>query len=137
MNLKILSLLIAILMFSGCASVMDAPRNILGFSRRDLNASRENSSFQVYQVGSQELFDVTVEVFSQARYTVFTKDAIRGFIAVMDIPGVVNTTEVGVFLTAQPDGRGVKIELSSRSTPAKRTVAALLFSKLGEKFTRI
>ena len=121
----------------GCASVLDAPKNVLGFSRRALTAERENSSYQVYQASLQDVFGSVTKVFQKEKYTIFTSDEIRGCIAVMDIPGVVNTTEVGVFIEEQTGGRGIKVELSSRSTPAKRTVAALLFSKLGEMFTKL
>jgi hypothetical protein len=55
----------------------------------------------------------------------------------MNIPGVVDTTEVGVFLTRLPKGQeGVRVELTSRSSPAKKTVAKLLFPELSEKFKK-
>ncbi len=120
----------------GCASVVDAPKNILGFSRRALVAAKENSSYQVYEASLSDVFSATVEVLEKAKYDIFTKDEIRGFIAVMGIPGVVSTTEVGVFIS-ETGGGGVRVELSSRSTPAKRAVAAILFSRLSEKFKKI
>lgn len=133
---KTLLFVFSLILLCGCASVVDAPRNILGFSRKSLEKERESSSYQVYQSDRKDIFMAILEACGNAKYTVFTKDEISGFIAVMDIPGAVNTTEVGVFLTELPGGRGVKVELSSRSTPAKRSVAAVLFSKLAEKFNK-
>lgn len=137
MSNKVYILLLSSFLLCGCAAIVDAPRNILGFSRRSLSAPRENSFYQVYQASPAEVFGSVVEVLEKEKYHIFTKDEIRGFIAVIEIPGVVNTTEVAVFMSGQTGGRGVKVELSSRSTPARRIVAGLLFSKLGEKFRKI
>ena len=134
MNKKYLLSLFSVLFFCGCSSFLDAPRNILGFSRRDVEASRVRSSYQVYQVETLAVFNAIIAEFEAEKYYIFTKDEAGGFIMVMGIPGVVDTTEVGIFLTPMGDGQGVKVEVSSRSTPAKRVVAALLFSRLSEKF---
>jgi hypothetical protein len=134
MQNKTLVVIFLAFLFGGCAFVKDAPRNVMGFSVRDIEAARGNASSQVYQAASADIFKAVIEEFQLKKYYVFTKDEIRGFISVMNIPGVVDTTEVGVFITALPAGKGVKVELSSRSTPAKRIVALALFEKLGEKF---
>ena len=64
------------------------------------------------------------------------KDEVRSFMVVMNIPGCVDTTEVGVFFTDLPRQQGVKVELSSRSSPAKKAVAKVLFSELNDRFKK-
>ncbi len=136
MFIKLVLVSTSILILSGCASIKDAPRNILGFSRKDIIAARDDAMFQVYQAGQVEVFAVVEEIV-KVEYVLFTRDEIRGFIMLMGIPGVVDTTEVGIFVTPLGFEKGVKVELSSRSLPAKKVVAALLFSKLGEKLNKI
>ncbi|MBF0595016.1 MAG: hypothetical protein HQL22_08600 [Candidatus Omnitrophica bacterium] len=136
MYIKLFTLVVLLISTGGCASLWDAPKNIIGISTRDLESARKDSTYQVYQAGFSDVFNAVIEESEKAKYYVFIKDEIRGLITVMNITGVVNTTEVGVFLTPLSRGRAVKVELSSRSTPAKRIVAALLFSKLGERFKK-
>ncbi|MBF0388198.1 MAG: hypothetical protein HQL20_10185 [Candidatus Omnitrophica bacterium] len=137
MKIKLLISIICCLIVCGCASVVDVPRNVLGFSRRSLVAHKTNSSFQVYQAPLDEVFQAVALALEKEKYYIFTKDEPGGFISVMNIPGMVDTTEVGVFIARQTDGPGVKVELASRSTPAQRAVAAVLFSKLAEEFRKI
>ena len=122
---------------SGCASLWDAPKNIVGFSTKDMEDARAESLYQSYQGEFLDVFNAVIEIAKENKYYIFTKDEIRGMIVLMEIPGAVNTTEVGVFVMPLPGNKGVKVELSSRSTPAKRTVAQGLFLSLGKKFPKI
>ena len=122
---------------SGCTTLCDAPKNIIGFSTKDIEVARAESLYQSYQGEFSDVFNAVIDIAKENKYYIFTKDEIRGMIILMDIPGAVDTTEVGVFVTSLEGKKGVKVELSSRSTPAKRTVAQGLFLNLGKKFSKI
>jgi hypothetical protein len=133
---NILLLCCGVMLLGGCASLWDTPKAVAGFSIRDLEAARANAVSQVYQAGPDEVFTAVLEELKELKYLVFMQDDVRRFISVMNIPGAIDTTEVGIFVTELPGGQGVKVELSSRSTPARRAVAMALFDKLSEKLKR-
>lgn len=62
----------------------------------------------------------------------FIKDADQRFVIVMGIPGCVNTTEVGIFVTSLE--QGAAIEISSLSTIAKIKAAEIVFEELQKSF---
>lgn len=121
----------------GCASLWDAPKNVAGFSVRDMEGRRSGSIYQSYACTLPSCFNAVTNIAIQNKYNIFTKDEARGLIVLMGIPGAVDTTEVGVFFTVLEKESGVKVEISSRSSPAKRTVAVLLFAELAQKFNKI
>lgn len=125
------------LSFSGCASLWDAPKNIVGVSIRDMEDARGGSIYQSYACTFEECFKAVAEISAANEYNVFLKDGLRGVIVLMNVPKAVETTEVGVFFTVLDRQKGVKVEVSSRSSPAKRTVAVLLFAELTQKFSKI
>ena len=125
--------MIVVMTGSGCASLWDAPKNILGYSTREMEEARATSSYLVYQTDLKSAFDAVADIVTDKSLYVHIKDELRGMIVVMNVPGVVDTTEVGIFFTAQENG--VKVEVSSRSTPAKKAVALMLFSALPEFLT--
>lgn len=129
--------LLVLLTLSGCASLTDAPRNVVGYSTRALEAARAKSLYQTYQARFTEVYAAVQEFSAAAKYTVFMKDEIHGLVVVMDVPGMVNTTQVAVYVVPQAQGESVKVEVASRSTPAKRVVAAELFSRLNRKFGKV
>ena len=130
----LLALSVALL---GCAALMDAPSNIAGFSTRSLEERRTDSVYQVYDCSEALCFQEVLNAAQNEKYHVFTQDQAKGVIVLMSIPGAVDTTQVGVFFTPLSGQKGVKVELSSRSTPAKRVVAKVLFEALSVKFNKI
>lgn len=66
-------------------------------------------------------------------FDVFLKDPVRGMIVVMRVPGQVDTTEVGIFFQ-EIDERKTRVEISSLSSRAKRTVARRVFADLADQF---
>ena len=133
---KIFLVLLSVFIFAGCSTVKDVSRNFMGVSTNDLEAGKADSIYQVYSCGMEECFQAVTDVARKNKYYTFMKDELRGFIVVMNIPGCVDTTEVGVFFTELSKQRGVKIELSSRSSPAKKVVAKVLFSELNDRFKK-
>jgi hypothetical protein len=135
--LKVMSCFLLLGVCCGCAGLLDAPKNVVGISVRDMEDRRSGSIYQSYECSVMECFDAVVDIAVLNKYNVFLKDEAKGVIVLMDIPGAVDTTEVGVFFTALETSKGVKVEVSSRSAPAKRTAAVLLFAELAQKFTKI
>jgi hypothetical protein len=133
---KLFFILLSIVVFAGCSTFKDISKNTMGVSMRDLEAGKADSIYQVYSCDMGACFDAVADIARKNQYYVFMKDEIRGFIVLMNIPGCVDTTEVGVFFTELPNRQGVKLELSSRSSPAKRTVAKVLFSALNDQFKK-
>lgn len=69
-------------------------------------------------------------------FNIFQHDRIKGVIVVMGVPGNVDTTEVGLFLTVL-SSNSVKIEVTSKSTSAKKKVAEVVFKELASRFNEI
>ncbi|MBF0331870.1 MAG: hypothetical protein HQL17_08020 [Candidatus Omnitrophica bacterium] len=133
---KLITFVLISIIASGCASLTDIPKKMGGTSRRTLEEAKQNSIYQVYSCDITACFDAVIEIATKANYNIFMKDRVRSFISLMNVPGVVDTTEVGVFLTEISNGKSVRVELSSRSSPAKKTAAKLLFSELSERFKK-
>ncbi len=127
-------LLFFILVSCGCSTLSDAPRNIVGFSTKEMEDARGQSVYQSYDCQSSQCFSAVVEVMEENKIKIFSRDEKRGLIVLMGVPGVVDTTEVGVFFSQIAQEKVVKVEVASRSAPAKRKVARLIFSKLSAAF---
>jgi hypothetical protein len=128
---KMICFLGGVVFLAGCSTLTEIPRSVAGASTRNLESARADSIYQFYTADAAACFNAVLEVAQKNEYFVFTKDEARGIIVLMDIKGYVDTTEVGVFIT---DGLkdGTRVELSSRSTPAKRAVAKVFFADLKE-----
>lgn len=74
-----------------------------------------------------------IPVVSDDSYCVFIKDRTRKHIVVMDIPGVINTTEVGIFFS-NPDEKTTQVEIASLSPLAKERAAEIIFHQLETLF---
>ncbi len=133
---KYIPLLLIVVSLAGCASLKDFPKLVIGTSTRDLEAARANSIYQDYPHDKTTCFDAVLRVVNKNKYYVFMQDPSRGIIVVMNIPDFVDTTEVGVFITELPQGQGARVEFSSRSSPAKKAVAKLLFGELSDFFNK-
>ena len=133
---KIFLISLLLIAVSGCASITSIPKNILGVSTKNLDNARSNSIYQVYQADYFDAYKAVLDAAKKSGYYVFLNDEVRGVIVLMNIPGCVDTTEVGVYVSRLAKDQGVKIELSSRSTPAKRIVAKVLFEILKESLNQ-
>lgn len=130
MKNKFLFLLLLILVsISGCARLTEFKRVIWGSSIRALEDSRGTGLTQIYQCYFLECFNDSINIGQEKGYTVFLRSDKRKVIVFMNIPGSIDTTEVGVFFKPHQDGE-TSIEVVSLSTRAKETVAADLFAGL-------
>ena len=69
-------------------------------------------------------------------FAVFIKNYRKKHIVVMEVPGNVDTTEVGIFFNELADST-VKLEVTSLSSSAKRTVSEIIFKELDLKFSAV
>ncbi len=69
----------------------------------------------------------------EGTYYVFIKDRIKKHIIVMDIPEVINTTEVGIFFL-NLDEKTTQVEIASLSPLAKEKAAQIVFQQLESLF---
>jgi hypothetical protein len=130
--MRYVSLFVVCVLLAGCASVLDSPRSLLGVSTRDLELRRSHAVYKTLSCSATDAFDAA-EAFAMAnKYLVFRKDRAGLFLVLMHIPGAVDTTEVGVFLVPLDEGRSVRIEVSSRSSFARRVVAQTLFADFAD-----
>ena len=70
------------------------------------------------------------------QFYVFIQDQIKKHLVVIDVPGSVDTTEVGIFFVPLSD-KNLRLEVSSLSSRAKKTVSDIVFGVLTEKFGEV
>ncbi len=131
---------------SSCARLIDAPKVILGTSTAALEELRYDAIVGVYRCDYDECYQAILDmarldekmrgVNEEGYFNIFQHDPVKGIIVVMGIPGNVDTTEVGIFLTML-ESRDIKIEISSKSSSAKRKVARVIFQALNLKFEEV
>jgi len=132
---KSMLVLFSACLLTGCATVADVPKSIIGSSTKDIEAARVKATTADIQADFTGVFDTVLDVAKENKYYVFSQDEVRGLIVLMNIPGCVDTTEVGVFISHLKGGT-FRVEISSRSSPAKEAVAKLILGKLEEKFKK-
>ncbi len=123
------SLMLIVLLLSGCALIKDTPRTIIGYSFRDLESRREGALYQTYEGSLVDCYHAILMIAKEQKYTIYYQNLEKALVVLMDVPGAVNTTEVGLFLEVLENGR-VKVEIASRSSFAKKTVANAFFDQI-------
>ena len=162
MKSKIYFLMLFILVGLGCSRLTEAPKVIWGSSIAALEKARDTASVKTYHCAYDECFNAIVDLgtlpaswlplakspseltkVSQSPeeytapqvkpFTIFQKDLIQGYIVVMGVPGNIDTTQVGIFLTLESNNL-VQVEISSLSSSAREKVADIIFSELSRRF---
>ncbi|MBF0479072.1 MAG: hypothetical protein HQL26_06280 [Candidatus Omnitrophica bacterium] len=149
---------------SACSSIQEAGRKVWGTSTTYLDPSRCEALSKTYTCAYDDCYDavlslsnVVVEQLKNAPketnqilkgiktkpsvlihagnpFSVFQEDRLRGIIVLMDVPGQVDTTEIGVFFTKYSGTKDVKLEITSLSTMARNKAAQAIFNLLDSKF---
>lgn len=155
MNRLIILILSSIYIF-GCAWVADFPRTMWGSSVRVLSDRRSEAETQTFSCSKEISFEIVkgmtfpygaVKKDSEddeegdgegdggdedgGKFLLFAKDPKMNYLIIMGVPDAVNTTEVGVFFDEVESGQ-TKVDISSLSSRAKKTVAGIIFTKLSE-----
>lgn len=123
---------------SGC----EVARTIIGTSTRKLEYALPEAISRTFVCEYEDCYsailaldrnNVEREAKTDKYFDVFMKDRIKGQIVVMGVPGQVDTTEVGIFLTAEGPG-AVRVDVTSLATQAKEKVADAVFTELATVF---
>ncbi len=124
---------------SSCAVVnnvagipVEIAKTIWGSSTRALEQARDNAITKTYDKPYWDCVRSAIAVCKK-HWVIFKKDEIKGYMVVMGVHGCVSTTEIGIFFDELSDNQ-TRIEISSLSTNAKRTVAKGLFHGLDIAF---
>jgi hypothetical protein len=157
MSKKLNLLLLVCLISSGCARILDVPRVLWGSSTRALEEARSDAIAKTYRCSLNDCYDAVLGLARGSKnekpvvtetegfvvqtgrtevFDVFINDRKRHRLVVMGIPGNVDTTEAGIFFS-QPTLTTVKIEVSSLSSSAKRTVSEKIFEELDLRFSPV
>lgn len=137
-----LLLIISLVVLSGCVQVTETAKVVLGTSTKALEEGRSQAIKKSYGCSYQECFYAVLsldrkedlEPMSEKKYfNVFSKKIDKDYLVVMGIPGNVDTTEVGIFFSRR-SLKSVEVEITSRSSSAKRKVAKAVFKELDMRF---
>ena len=141
--MKIISILIYISILTylpGCTWLTDSPRTFWGSSVRVLSGLREQGDSAEFQCLKDACFEAVLGLtapFGSAdaseKFVLFAKDAQQNYLIIMGITDSVDTTEVGIFFDALPDGR-TRVGISSLSSRARHTASQAVFERLSQEF---
>lgn len=152
------------MIFLGCAQLTEPLKVVWGSSTRALEEARSQAVKKTFLCQFDECFDSVIKIVKGFKpetqegstplilgkadteeeenkeaksvgLDLFIKDRKKRLIVVMGIPGSVNTTEVGIFLT--PVDKKVVLEVSSLSQHAKSTVANIIFGELSKEYQAV
>lgn len=141
----------------GCARLHEGAKAVWGSSTKALEDSRADATVKNYDCSADACFDTLVGiirrgdqkeagtkekvvkqgvVLASPGYEIFLNDRKKRQLIVMGVPGSVDTTEVGIFVSPGAT-RGSKVEIVSLSPGAQETVSAALLNELGKVFPEI
>ena len=124
-----LALLSALCIFSlsACSTVKQATKGFLGFSTKEVEASRKDALKKQFNRAYKDCYDRSMEVLKNSGTYVYAQDEAKNMVALY--VSETDTTVVGVFFT-KIDANNTQVEVSSPSTYAKDFIAEKLFSGL-------
>jgi hypothetical protein len=116
---------------------MEVSRTVWGSSTRVLENERVRAVRDVYSFDYQTCYDAIVDLSEDASigmavYRIFQERPDEGMFVVMKVPGSVDTTEVGIFLTSIKKME-TAVEVASLSQFAKRYVADAIRDRMAQK----
>ena len=144
--------------FTGCSYVTETAKVIWGSSTRALENARVDAISKTYKCSFNDCFDAVLDlareteievpadvtdkdksprtIVKSGHFDIFIKNRKKRHIVVMGIKDSAETTEVGIFFV-QPSLTAVKVEISSLSSSAKRSVADIVFEELSMRFSEV
>ncbi len=154
---KIYAIIFLLFFVCGCACVQEPFKAVWGSSTKALNDNRDTATVKMYECFANDCFDKIVgiikdheekakkktqigdeevEVEEVVKYTLFIQDRKNYLIVVMNIPGSIDTTEVGIFITPLKLKES-RVEIVSLSTAAQKTVSKTIFDQLDKTYPEI
>ena len=139
-------MLLLLPLLASCVTLTETAKSIWGSSVKALEAARVDAPSRIFDCDRDACMDavkgLTLEELEQdpplfKKFSLFSENRKTGVLVLMDVPGMINTTEVGVFFDPLPEKGGVKVDVASRSTHAEQNASDILFAELEEQFSVI
>ena len=136
--------ILTILLCSACGFLQEGAKTFWGSSIRALAQARPEGIRATYSCIPEACFDKVLAMTyvgekpkrSQGKdFRLFLKDRRAGHIVIMEVPGAVDTTEVGIFFDAVGSGQ-TQVEIASLSSAAVSVTAEIIFAILDQDFVR-
>jgi hypothetical protein len=121
------AVLVAVFLLSavGCASLGETGKKIWGTSIAHLQSARADARVLTVSGSRDAVYDQIKKTVQAVGAKVYLEPKDRAYLAAMRFKGHVDTTEVGIFLTALGDQK-TKVEVASMSPRLANEVAALI-----------
>lgn len=116
-----------VILMSGCATIIDASKGIVGISTKALEDGRNDAIKKTFNYSYNTCYKKTKNILTNMGTYTYAKDAKKKMIAVYVSES--DTTPVGVFFK-EIDANNTQIEVSSPSTYAKEFIAMRIFKSL-------
>lgn len=112
---------------TGCSQTVEGVKKVWGSSTQRLEQERVRAIRDVYSCEYDQCYQLVKELgFSQKQsYRIFQDRPEKKMLVVIAVPGNVDTTEVGIFLSPIKINE-TAVEVSSLSSSAKRKVAQVI-----------
>lgn len=117
-----------ILLLSGCSHLQETAKAVWGSSMTHLERAKADGRTVVIHEERGRAFQDIIKLLEDKKVNVYLKDKNENYLAAMGFEGHVDTTQVGLFFTPQPQGKDTKIEIASLSPSLVRDVEVLLLA---------
>ena len=111
--------------FSGCATVIEGAKGVLGISTKSLEEGRKDAIAKSFNYDYSTCYAKTQAILKQIKAYIYAQDKKKSMIAIY--VSATDTTPVGLFFK-EIDTNNTRIEVSSSSTYTKETIAKRLFA---------
>jgi len=148
-------IIFALFFFLGCARIQEPFKLVWGSSTKALEDSRATATTKTYECFPNDCFNKIVEILKEKEtkkivfisgedgetkevieYGIFIKDPKKRLIVLVGVPGAIDTTEVGIFITPLKLKES-KVEIVSLSSAAQKTVSMSVFEQLDKMYSEI
>lgn len=127
-----LGLLFLIANFSGCATVKEGAKGILGISTKQIEDARDKATSKKFSMDLKTCEGKVIKALERGKAYIYAKDPEKKLIAVYI--SYTDTTPVGIFFKVI-DAENTLVEVSSPSTYGKEIIAKKIFSALERPLT--
>jgi hypothetical protein len=114
-----------IILLSGCATVIEGTKGVLGISTKSLEEGRKDAIAKSFNYDYSTCYAKTQGILKQIDAYIYAQDKKKSMIAIY--VSETDTTPVGLFFK-EIDTNNTQIEVSSPSKYAKETIAKRLFA---------
>jgi hypothetical protein len=118
------------ILISGCATIKEDAKKVLGVSTKALEEGRKNAVSKTFNCDYNSCYNKTQEILKDIKAYIYAQDTKKQMIAVYVSED--DTTPVGIFFK-EADAKNTQLEVSSPSSYAREFISAKLFTALEER----